>query len=152
MIARAFGRLIMVPLGACSASRRRRRAGIARPGEVGRSHARLDDRGQWIGLLGAVIKLGGALFSVQALLLPLLLIIGGEVARIRHVAYYVAGLGVAFASHPADGAARRRERRRAADVLADVRDGRLRVRVLATGWSPAAMRERRPLAHPATLV
>ena len=51
--------------------------------------------------LGAVLlKLSLVMLSPQVLLLPVLVAIGGEVARIRNAIYYVAAGGLAFALVP----------------------------------------------------
>jgi hypothetical protein len=55
---------------------------------------------QMLGFLEPLLKLAVSMFSVQTVLLPLLIVIGGEVGRIRHMAYYVAGYGAAFALIP----------------------------------------------------
>jgi hypothetical protein len=102
MIVRTIGRLILVPLAfvlaACAAMAVLVTLGQERVVHALNDATALDEA--ILGLGGVVFKLGLALFSVQTLLLPLLLVIGGEVARIRHAAYYVAGGGIVFAMIP----------------------------------------------------
>jgi uncharacterized membrane protein YuzA (DUF378 family) len=97
---RLIGRLIVVPIGFIL-------AGITAAivvlfiAQEKLSVAMRDVGGeQVLGFIEPLLKLAVSLFSVQTLLLPLLLIIAGEVARIRHVAYYVVGIGAAFALIP----------------------------------------------------
>jgi hypothetical protein len=100
MPGRLLGRLIVVPLGFILAGVTAAivLAGIAQEKLTAVSRDVATE--QVLGLLEPLLKLVVSLFSVQTLLLPLLLVIAGEVARIRHVAYYIAGTGLAFAFIP----------------------------------------------------
>jgi hypothetical protein len=100
MIARLLGRLIVVPIGFSLAvvtvaivlvGIAQEKLSVAVRGVSGE---------QVFGYLEPLLKLAMSLFSVQTVLLPLLLVIAGEVAHIRHVAFYVAGMGAAFALVP----------------------------------------------------
>jgi hypothetical protein len=53
-----------------------------------------------IGAAFDLLRLGGALISVQTLVPALLLVIVGEVARIKGALYYVVGGGIALAMVP----------------------------------------------------
>ena len=53
-----------------------------------------------LGAVWDILKMGRALFSVQTLLPALLLVIVGEVARIRQSMYYVLGGGAALVAVP----------------------------------------------------
>jgi hypothetical protein len=97
---RLLGRLIVVPLGFIL-------AGIAAALVlVGIAQEKItvaarDVGGEQVwGYLEPLLKLAVSLFSVQTVLLPLLLITAGEIGRIRHMAYYVAGMGITFALIP----------------------------------------------------
>ena len=53
-----------------------------------------------IGAIWDLLKMGRALFSIETLLPTLLIIIAGEVARIRSSLYYVIGGGLALLAVP----------------------------------------------------
>lgn len=97
---RLIGRLIVVPIGFILAGITAAIVLVAIAQEKLSVALRMVSGEQVLGYLEPLLKLFVALFSVQALLLPLLLVVAGEVARIRHMAYYVVGAGAAFALIP----------------------------------------------------
>lgn len=100
MLGRLFGRLILVPLGFILAGITSAVVLVGIAQEKLAVAARDVGGEQVLGFLEPLLKLAVSLFSVQTVLLPLLLVIAGELARIRHVAFYVAGMGAAFALVP----------------------------------------------------
>src|SRR5262245_59913946 len=98
---RAIGRIIMVPLGFILAGLTTLFVIVS----LGQERIVQAMTGRWpdeatLGAAFDLLKLGFALFSVQTLLAALLLIIVGEVARIRGAMYYVIGGGIALALVP----------------------------------------------------
>jgi hypothetical protein len=100
-MARALGRIIMVPLGFILAALTTLFVILSLGQE--RVVQAMTGRGPDEATIGAAFDLLGlalAIFSVQTLLPALLLVIVGEVARIRGAMYYVVGGGVALALVP----------------------------------------------------
>jgi hypothetical protein len=100
-MARALGRIIMVPLGFILAALTTLFVILSLGQE--RVVQAMTGRGPDEATIGAAFDLLGlalAIFSVQTLLPALLLVIVGEVARIRGAMYYVIGGGVALALVP----------------------------------------------------
>jgi hypothetical protein len=100
-MARALGRIIMVPLGFILAALTTLFVIFSLGQE--RIVQAMTGRGPDEATIGAAFDLFGlalVLFSVQTLLPALLLVIVGEVARIRSAMYYVIGGGVALALVP----------------------------------------------------
>jgi hypothetical protein len=100
-MARALGRVIMVPLGFILAALTALFVIVSLGQE--RIVQAMTGRGPDEATIGAAFDLLGlalALVSVQTLLPALLLVIVGEVARIRGAMYYVIGGGVALALVP----------------------------------------------------
>ncbi len=100
-MARALGRIIMVPLGFILAALTTLFVILSLGQE--RVVQAMTGRGPDEATIGAAFDLLGlalAIFSVQTLLPALLLVIVGEVARIRGAMYYVIGGGVALALMP----------------------------------------------------
>ena len=101
MIARTVGRLLLVPfaaaLSAVASATVLVTLGQERLTLALRSAAPED---AMFGLLELMLKLAFSVFSVQTLLMPLLLVIIGEVGHIRHAAYYVVGGGLVLALIP----------------------------------------------------
>jgi len=98
---RAIGRIIMVPLGFILAALTTLFVIFSLGQE--RIVQAMTGRGPDEATIGAAFDLFGlalVLFSVQTLLPALLLVIVGEVARIRGAMYYVVGGGVALALVP----------------------------------------------------
>jgi hypothetical protein len=98
---RALGRIIMVPLGFILAALTTLFVIFSLGQE--RIVQAMTGRGPDEATIGAAFDLFGlalVLFSVQTLLPALLLVIVGEVARIRSAMYYVIGGGVALALVP----------------------------------------------------
>jgi hypothetical protein len=98
---RAIGRIIMVPLGFILAALTTLFVILSLGQE--RIVQAMTGRGPDEATIGAAFDLFGlalALFSVQTLLPALLLVIVGEVARIRTAMYYVIGGGAALALVP----------------------------------------------------
>lgn len=102
MIARTLARLILIPLGLLLAafaaggvllSLGQERLITAMQATGGGEEA-------LFGMLGFLLKLMLSAFSVQAVLVPVLAVIVGEVAGIRRAAYYVAAGGLGFAVIP----------------------------------------------------
>ncbi len=103
-MARVVGRLILVPIAVLLAMIA---AGIVLVSlgqeRVVQAIARAGNQVDIDGVFGAgevMIRLGFVVFSVQTLLPVLLLIVGGEVGRIRSPIYYVLGGGAALAIIP----------------------------------------------------
>jgi hypothetical protein len=98
---RLVGRLIVVPLALLLAAL----AGgftlltLGQEQMVKALHAGASDEAMF-GLLGALLKIGLVLLSPQILAVPLLIGIGGEVARIRSASFYVAAFGAFAAAIP----------------------------------------------------
>ncbi len=101
MVARTFGRLIVVPLafllGAAAAALVLVVIGMERVTQA--AHGREADFGAWRHLFEIVAGTYG-LASVMTLAPAVLLVIAGEVARIRSCTYYVLGGGIALAALP----------------------------------------------------
>jgi hypothetical protein len=101
MIVRTLGRLLLVPIaltfGALTTA-----AVVVSLGQERLTHAMRggapDDA--VFGLLGVMLKLGLVLANVQTLLVPFLVVVAGEVGRIRSAAYYVASFGAMAALIP----------------------------------------------------
>ncbi len=98
---RTLGRILWVPLAAVLAALVAAFVLVSLGQErivQGLSGRRPDDVP--LGAVWDLLKMGRALFSVQTFLPALLLIIVGEVARIRQSMYYVLGGGVALVAVP----------------------------------------------------
>ncbi len=100
MFGRLLGRLIVVPFGFILAGITAAIVLVGIAQEKLAVAARDVGGEQVLGFLEPLLKLAVSLFSVQTLLLPLLLVVAGEVARIRHLAYYLVGMGAAYALIP----------------------------------------------------
>lgn len=101
MIGRAIGRLIMVPLGFILASLAAMfilvTLGIERVTQA--VHGREADPDTWVAMLD-LAQQTIALFSAFTIVPAILLVIIGEVARIRSSLYYILGGGAVLAAWP----------------------------------------------------
>lgn len=98
---RMLGRLIIVPIGLALAAL----AAMAILVSLGQERVTVAMRGAGpeeavFGFFEVLLKVGLVLLNVQTLVLPFLVVVVGEVARIRTPAYYVASFGVLAALVP----------------------------------------------------
>lgn len=107
MITRAIGRFIMVPLAlliaAASAVMIMVTLGLERATRVLHETRGADDPDVMVGHLGSILSLllqGAVLTSALSILPAVLMVIVGEVARIRSIYYYVLGGGATLALVP----------------------------------------------------
>ena len=107
MIARAIGRIILVPLAlliaAATASMVMVTLGLERATRVLHETRGSDDPQVMAGHLGSILDLllqGALLTSALSILPAVLVVIAGEVARIRSVYFYVLGGGATLALVP----------------------------------------------------
>jgi hypothetical protein len=102
MVLRAIGRIIVVPLSMVVAGGAALFV-LVTLGQERLVHA-MTGRGPpdeaTIGAAFDLLRLAAAFFSLSTLLPIVLLVIGGEVARVRSSAYYIVGSGLAFAAVP----------------------------------------------------
>ncbi len=100
MFGRFLGRLIVVPFGFVMAGLTAAVVLVVVAQEKFAAAARGIDADTVFGAIEPLLKLAMSLLSVQTVVVPILLVIVGEVARIRHPAYYVVGTGAALTLIP----------------------------------------------------
>lgn len=107
MVARAIGRIIIVPLAfmiaAAASVMVMVTLGLERATRVLHETRSIDDPDVMVGHLGSILDLllqGALLTSALSILPAVLVVIAGEVARIRSVYYYVLGGGATLALVP----------------------------------------------------